>query len=76
MGHRQTRAKTIKYMWPCPVVPGLQTLILFYFLQYSGDVNQAWVYKNDVKIEETELYTYYVNSVDNQYGYVKSMGSR
>ena len=64
-------------MWPCPVVPGLQTLILFYFLQYSsGDVNQAWVYKNDVKIEETELYTYYVNSVDNQYGYVKSMGSR
>ena len=49
---------------------------IFYFLQYSGDVNQAWVYKNDVKIEETELYTYYVNSVDNQYGYVKSMGSR
>ena len=73
MRHRQTRAKTIVAR-PCGSC--FADINFVYFLQYSGDVNQAWVYKNDVKIEETQLYTYYVNSVDNQYGYVKSMGSR
>ena len=42
--------------------------------QYSGDVNQVWIFKNQQKIGESEHYSYYVNS--GQLGYVKSMGSR
>ena len=42
--------------------------------QYSGDVNQVWIFKNQQKIEESEHYSYYVNS--GQLEYTKSMGSR
>ena len=42
--------------------------------QYSGDVNQAWLFKNGLRIKESELYCYFVSS--GHLGYVRTMGSR